>query len=595
MIATADYLYSLSVEENVESLSAEQPAEPEAQGQVLVSSPPKHLPKWVLQLRAKVDASRTQSKFLTANLETLKANTEALGEIVKESKKAFAKRDKKAEKIAQQRREQKRYDEVKYLRLEEIPTDIFFLMTAFLDFSSVASLDSASKATRRALIDGNFWGHLSQRIPKSSDVRRHAEFVLSRQDACQAEREAVRLMVIGYFANISRCVSFLLEMKEQRGRPKHREVRPHVYSRNDKEVSHFLPLFEKASLNGERIMSKSETFSADFRSVALTALKSIVKMSSIVDDEMVQRKLAENSAITVLISLLANESEVMQQLSCTVLANMFAAEALQTVPGGHSGACHTWVQAVEEYGRATRIMGRELAHQMRVCDGHKVLMGLLTSPSATVSLASGGSSSVQGTSNKAAARALVNLFCPSMPILREQVVDEGGYPVSAELLQEWPRVRAWRFAHYSKAGSLRETYLVYLCVSPDLYVQGRGSDDIGFFHLSGSAQRTIEGWTWLLHKTYVTEDIFKSHGENNKHAADQIQSWLLKDGTESVNSSQQASAKARAHISMTCYWRAADRDHHCEGMYGVSEVCGNEGSFYLDTLKGSVMRAVAVM
>ena len=248
------------------------------------------------------------------------------------------------------------------------------------------------------------------------------------------------------------------------------------------------------------------------------------------------------------------------------------------------------MQAVEEYGRATRSMGRELAHQMRMCEGHRVLMGLLTSPSATVNLASGGSSSVQGTSNKAASRALANLFCPSMPILKEQVVGEDEYPVSSQLLQEWPRVRAWRFAHYSKAGSLKDTYLCYLCVSPDLYIQGRGSDDVGFFHLSGQSQKTIEGWTWLLHKTYVNKEIFQTNDDNMEHVADQIQSWLLQDGTSTVNASEQASAKARAHVSMTCYWRGADQDHHCEGMYGVSEVCGNEGKFYLDTLKGSIVR-----
>ena len=589
MIATADFLYR-----SEGSRECDTAAECDEQPQAHQSSA--HLPKWVLQLRAKVDASREQSKALTSNLNSLKANTEALGDIVKESVKAFAKRDKKAEDMAQQRRKHKRYeDELTFLRLQAIPADVFPIVCSFLDFSSIACLDSASKVTRKVLIDANFWGDLSLRISPSSDVRRQAEQIRRKQDACPAEREAVRGMVQGYFLQLSRCIEFILEMKEQRGRLKHRDVRPHVYSRSDKEVSHYLPLFEKASMSNERIMSKSETFSSDFRSIALKALKSIVSMSSMVDDEMVQRKLAENSAITVLISLLANESEAMQQLSCSVLANMFAAEALRVVPGGQTGAEHTWMQAVEEYGRATRSMGRELAHQMRMCEGHRVLMGLLTSPSATVNLASGGSSSVQGTSNKAASRALANLFCPSMPILKEQVVGEDEYPVSSQLLQEWPRVRAWRFAHYSKAGSLKDTYLCYLCVSPDLYIQGRGSDDVGFFHLSGQSQKTIEGWTWLLHKTYVNKEIFQTNDDNMEHVADQIQSWLLQDGTSTVNASEQASAKARAHVSMTCYWRGADQDHHCEGMYGVSEVCGNEGKFYLDTLKGSIVRAVVVM
>ena len=597
MIAT-EYLTRPQIEEEQCYMSKEQSAELEAQ-QVRQgnSSAPKHLPKWVLQLRAKVDASRARSEALSNNLEMLKANTEALGEIVSESKKAFAKRDKRVEDMAQRRKAHNRNykDEAKYLPLEEIPSDVFAIVTSFMDLPSVGSLDSASKVTRKVLINSKYWDNLSLQIPMSSHIRRHSESVRKRRHTCQAEGEAVRGMVMGYFTNISRCVGFLLEMKDQRGRLKHRDVRPHVYSRNDKEVSHFLPLFENASTDGERIMSKSDTFSSDFRSVALKALKNLVYMSSLVEDEMVHRKLAENSAVTVLISLLANESEAMQQLSCTVLANMFAAEALQLVPDKQSRTEYTWVQAVEEYGKATRSLGRELAHQMRMCDGHRVMMGLLTSPSATVSLASGKNSSVQGTSNKAAARALVNLFCPSMPILREQVVGESENPISTELLLEWPRVRAWRFAHYSKSGSLRETYLVYLCVSPDLFVQGRGSDDIGFFHLSGGAQRTIAGWTWLLHKTYVTENMFEAHENDPEHMADRIQNWLLMDGTDTVDTAQQSSARARAHVSMTCYWIGADQDHPCDGMYGVSEVCGSEGRFYLDTLKGSVVRAVAIM
>ena len=69
-------------------MSKEQSAELEAQ-QVRQgnSSAPKHLPKWVLQLRAKVDASRARSEALSNNLEMLKANTEALGRSCRNSRK----------------------------------------------------------------------------------------------------------------------------------------------------------------------------------------------------------------------------------------------------------------------------------------------------------------------------------------------------------------------------------------------------------------------------------------------------------------------------------------------------------------------------
>jgi hypothetical protein len=79
--------------------------------------------------------------------------------------------------------------------------------------------------------------------------------------------------------------------------------------------------------------------------------------------------------------------------------------------------------------------------------------------------------------------------------------------VSESLLAEWPRRRAWRIAHYNKKGSLRESYLAYLAVSPDLHVHGRGSDDLGFFILSGQAEKTIDSWAWLLHKRYVDSSL----------------------------------------------------------------------------------------
>ena len=68
----------------------------------------------------------------------------------------------------------------------------------------------------------------------------------------------------------------------------------------------------------------------------------------------------------------------MQQLSCTVLANMFAAEALQLVPDKQSRTEYTWVQAVEEYGNAEfRSRAGSSNENVRRAQGHD---GPLTSP-----------------------------------------------------------------------------------------------------------------------------------------------------------------------------------------------------------------------
>lgn len=591
------------------------------------STPGKHLPSWVLKFRQTVEDSRVSLNKTNAQLHKVKANTEILTGVLKETHAKFEARDAKVEEIkASKSKGTYLEDQKQYFKLTKMLPEVFGeYVLAYLNKRDIAAIDSSTSSCRDLLIEGGFWTREYKLMMSVRNQGQGQEIYLGTATK-KEEREAV----VSYYARLSRGCRFLKEMKEQRGRPKHRDVKPHVYSRSDKEVSHSLPLFERVAPDKERVMSKSETFSNDFRSLALQNVKEILALTSDIRDMTVLQRLKANSVVTVLISLLANESGAMQQMCCSILGNILAMEARSLSSYTEAVAGESWTHTHHEFGSLTRAPDRELALQMRRCDGAKVLMGLLTSPSAVINLASGNSSSVQGMCNQQACRALLNLFCPSMPIIRDNTaaLNAGGFPVSQALLAEWPRKRAWRFAHYNKKGSLRETYVAYLSISADLHVHGRGSDDMGFFVLLGKAEKTIDSWMWLLHKTYVdnstmftSDDIpevdvgetgaFGTETQSNDagyRLQERIQSWLVEEPYENSDAllEMHSGSALRAHQRMLCYWRSAEGDvdsvggapdeeaSQRESFFGVVEMATKDTHFYLDQLKGGVVRAAMV-
>lgn len=604
-------------------MSTDQPA-----GEMSPVAPGKHLPSWALKFRQQVEAARVNIEATNKQISRVKASTEVLTGILKDTHAKFEARDKQNEEDkASKARDSRRLGEMRYFQLSKMLPDVFGEITSYLDKKDIAAIDCAAPVCRDLLLHSGFWS--KEYLDYQSKRRKNLPTNVP------VDKAEARQVVVAYYSRLARGCLFLKEMKEQRGRPKHRDVKPHVYCRSDKEVSHSLPLFEGTAPENERVMSKAQTFSNDFRSLALQSVREMMDLTADTDDVTVLRRLKSNSVVTVLISLLANESGAMQQMCCSVLGNLLAMEARQLPSYYKAAAAESWTHTHEEYGTLTRAVDRELALQMRRCDGAKVLMGLLTSPTATINLAAGQSSSVQGMCNQQAARALCNLFCPSMPILKDStLLNSGGYPVSKFLLSEWPRKRAWRFAHYNKKGSLRETYLAYLAISPDLHVHGRGSDDMGFFVMSGKAEKTIDSWMWLLHKTYIdnsemftSDDLpvdegapgqsdIGSQGDNEESGyrlQERIQSWLVEEPHEDSNALQemQMGSALRAHQSMLCYWRSADGEGEGEGegedmgaysgeelsresFFGVVEMAQKDSHFYLDQLKGGVVRAAAV-
>lgn len=134
---------------------------------------------------------------------------------------------------------------------------------------------------------------------------------------------------------------------------------------------------------------------------------------------------------------------------------------------------------------------------------------------------------------------------------------------------------------------------------------------------------------WLLHKTYIDHsEMFASDAmpegqgqrhedepevdseSNGYHLQERIQTWLLEEPREETNAlrEMQAGSALRAHQSMLCYWRSADgelvdgEDGYAdsgesiprESFFGVVEMAQKDSHFYLDQLKGGVVRAVQV-
>jgi len=170
----------------------------------------------------------------------------------------------------------------------------------------------------------------------------------------------MKACLLQYVKDIHICMEFIQTMKDQRSVPKHRSVQPHRHTRQERQVSHPLPLFEQvttlsstrgganASANArltihneqgtswgqranalrstDRIMSHAETLSSDFRSVAHKALHTMLILTSDCNDPVIYQ-LASEGAITILTALLLNEEGAIQNDACAIIANLLCWEA----------------------------------------------------------------------------------------------------------------------------------------------------------------------------------------------------------------------------------------------------------------------------
>ena len=562
------------------------------------------LPGWVLKMREAVTASRANLDSVNCQIGALKISTAILGEEILRAQKATQESHRKAPEDfeAERQVEEMRRGRCHIVRL---PPDCLWYALQFLTFEEiVGSLDAASNTIRILMTGTAIWQtlllqqlpHLHARLGFAEKQNHGTGLQISRQPG-----DAIRQIVRRHWIDSRKCVAFIKVMKDQRAVPRHKSVAPRRYTSQDVTITHPLPIFETNAVDSSshsgtgqqigRVMSRAETLDKDFRIAALGAMEAMAELTAYPGD--MHTTLVQQSAVSVFVSLLANEAQQLQYLSCTCLANLLCWDGHRCAPG-----------------LGVTVAGSGIKKQMELCEGSKILLALLTSPSASINLAGnlrGGASTapIEGMCNREGARALVNFFCPFEMRVPPAVAARGqGCPSSARLmhelvLQQWPRLRAWRFLYYTRSGALKDEFTCYLTFSPDGRVLGRGCDSVGFFLLEGTSEIDIQGGLFKLRKQYLSESTL-----------DELTSALSALGSEqSKNSGGGAEVMAaetlaamtvqRAHVMHTAYYcdglaaselTGRERESPTLGVYGVWEGASSEGNHFL-LQKGGVFRA----
>lgn len=319
-----------------------------------------HLPGWLLDMRKKISDSQQLHAATEARINGLNIGVERLtGQLAAMAPIATVGKGSSMEKTQQFYR----------LHFLHLPPDMLCLILRYMDVPEVIILEMTNSNMQSIIHSSNYW--------YAAYSEEYLNFALSE---CKNFRD----FVVTKSKYISNSLKFIQLMKEQRCVPRFRSVQPHRYSSSEKAISHPMPVFEHTSSN--RMMSRAETMGKDFRTFTLNSLYT---MNILTCNELdrVHDRLYNDGVVTVLSSLLSNEAGVLQQLSCEILANILCAE---------SRLLANCEKIVSKYGSRTSIPSSSGRHvlrrlsigdQLQACDGRRQLLGLLTSPSASVNLA----------------------------------------------------------------------------------------------------------------------------------------------------------------------------------------------------------------
>lgn len=527
------------------------------------------LPGWVLKMRAAIKEASEKHASTVSAIRSLQSNTAVLTiEIERAQQFTRVAEMNKLEAACAASDNVSDASKCPYIKLLAEQGDIIFTICSFLSIREIFALESSAKLVSKSLLDTQGWHdlfrkHLPHRL--NTWLEDPVFGCLSRVPA-----DLIRADVLDHMRSSHECLTFLRQMKEQRCVPKHKDISPKRLGSSDGGISHPLPMFEATHAGQiDRIMSRTETLDRDFRTVALNALETVVRVTSYPNtlcDTMVKE-----SAATVLVSLLANEAQQLKHLACSALANILCWESSRGI----------------------------FSQQLDLCDGKKALYSLLTSPSASINLAGNhknGSNTapVQGVCNSEASRALVNLFDSAhFSVPPPTYLGNGGRsgrstkdpePLMHDfILSEYPRLRGWMFRYFTRSGELKDEFICYLCFSSDGRMKGKGCDSIGFFLLNGTSEVDINVSAFKIAKGYLSQNELE-----------EASSWLLEGGEGAAdNSSNIVHVRHYAYYTsgMSAHGRG-DREGQF-GLYGVWEPASVGSHFSLS--RGGVFCAQPII
>lgn len=352
-----------------------------------------HLPDWLLDMRRKVEESKAAHKIAETRIENLRDGIDKLQDTI--VRNGYSKGECNSKKVDSDKI-------MKRFIIIYLPPDMICCILSFLDVSSIVRTEMTSISMLDAITSSNFWSRT---------------FLDQYSHFCNKTILLDREFIVCREKSYNFVLKFMASMKSLRSINRQDSIKPILYFKSEKKISHPIPLYNDNGDTSSTIISFAETMNHNYRMYSVHALTILKILTCYERDELIINQLIGSSVVSILVSLLQNESGTIQQFACDVIGNLVvyhikqkeSAHMRQQVAMQEEmllhykyhrkrpshGACGPMDEARSGPVMAHLVSvnhkvagGGAVSSQLQMCDGRRQLLNLLTSPSACVSIAS---------------------------------------------------------------------------------------------------------------------------------------------------------------------------------------------------------------
>jgi len=456
----------------------------------------KHLPAWFLESSRQLEASKEQTSITQRRLSNLSEQVTALGKTIARAKSSEGQRDDKpASQAAISKQEEALVvSYVQDFNIHTLPQRALVQVALYSEVADLLKYMVTCQAAGIRLSEDWIW----------EPLHRLMDLPLMRSNGCFQPQEAYTAVV---------------DFVSQR----------HI-------ALAFIRLITQAPKSKGKSMQEHSTFQRmssqkDMRQVMLSGLQGLVYATANRWDTRTATLLREMDTVRSLMTLISSaDSARVQELACCALANL-----LCKFPPENSS---------EEEKRGYEAALEKACSSVNAFDWKKILIGLLSSPNASLTVCHGSrlngtylsSTRCQGMASKHAARALLNWWSqPHQQILMGMEIyaeeDNTTAVAPSSSLQGLMFEKAgdvnvtpiapgyhvgksykWIALYYYSSGGLKDESPLELTLDENGNIEASGSDNLGPFTLSGASDTMGGSETcWLLHKNYIDTAVRVSH------------------------------------------------------------------------------------
>lgn len=187
----------------------------------------KYLPKWVLEMRQKVETSRIAMGDVEKRIEIHIKNIGILDSVLKKSKN----------KTESEKEINLNPKTIFFIEFNKIPMDSLTFIFLYLSIKEVVKLENLSKSFRNIIKSAHgYWFEIFPIYIKTTNRKKHYFSNL-------------RNIIISHHVSTNKILNFIKIMKDQRSVPKHNTIAPRRHSRHETDITHPLPIFDRNSYN----------------------------------------------------------------------------------------------------------------------------------------------------------------------------------------------------------------------------------------------------------------------------------------------------------------------------------------------------------